>query len=264
MPEVKTIKAVIVDDESLARTRIRRLLEKSGDITVVAECTNGLEVVEFFRTGEADLLFLDIQMPELDGFEVLDNFPTEKLPVVIFVTAYDKYALKAFDVHAIDYLLKPFEDERFYEALNYARELLLKQNQNSLSGKLKDLLIDYLGKESTRDSDFYSKITIKTAGKYYLINTDEIIRIKAAGKYLEIKTKDEKYLTRKTIKEIGLTLNPAKFLRIHRSTIINIDFIKELQHWYKSDYIIVLANGEKFTSSKTYKLNVEKVLNQFK
>lgn len=263
MTAVRKIKTVIVDDETLARTRIRRLLEQIEDIQITAECKNGLEAVEFFQKEEADLVYLDIQMPELNGFEVLEKLPFDKLPVIIFVTAYDKYALKAFDVHAVDYLLKPFDDDRFYESLNYAKDIISFKEKNSLSGKINNLISDYMNRERNSKSDYLERITIKTSGRFYFIQTSDISRIKAAGKYLNILTGDKEHLVRKTMNEIESKLDPSRFVRIHRSTIVNIDQIKEMQHWYKSDYIITMKNGEKFTSSRTYKQNVEKVINHF-
>jgi len=271
------IRTIIIDDEFLARKRIRRLIEKDNELSIVAECTNGLEAVQLLQEQAADLLFLDVQMPEFNGFEVLEQLELDRLPAIIFVTAYDKYALKAFEVHAVDYLLKPFHDERFYEALQHAKDQIGNLQTGSLKDKLLNLLADITGKK-TRETDsdntekvldhpnesvYLERLLIKSAGRIFFVKTSEIIRIKAAGKYLEIMLADQELTTRQTMNEIESKLDPNHFLRIHRSTIINLDQIKEMQHWYKGDYIFILQNGEKFTSSSSYRKNLERIMNLF-
>lgn len=269
---MNNITALIIDDESLARTRIRRLLDDEKDIVLIGECSNGLEAVQRIKEESPDLIFLDVQMPELNGFEVLNEINSEKLPVIIFVTAYDKYALKAFDVHAVDYLLKPFDDDRFYDALKYACEQIKNVQNNSIKKKLLELISDLTGAKvlsSVRapnenfQLNYLERLVIKSAGRVYFLKTNDIVRIKAAGKYLEILANEEEHILRQTMNEIESKLNPDQFLRIHRSTILNIDQIKEMQHWYKSQYVFILHNGEKYTSGNKYFKNLESIINRF-
>lgn len=262
------IRTLIVDDEPLARRRIRRLLEAEPDIFLTGECETGKEALRILQTQPVDLVFLDIHMPELDGFEVLEQLDAHRLPVIVFVTAYDKYALKAFEVHAVDYLLKPFDNTRFVSALNHAREQLNNLNPHSLKQRLLDFLADFspggIHESGSHSMNKYAdRLVVKSAGRIFFLKTAEICRIKAAGKYLEIRAGDTEYSVRQTMNEIETKLNPNKFLRIHRSTIINIDFIREMQHWYKGEYIFILQNGEKFTSSHTYRFNLEKLMQHF-
>ena len=250
------IKTVIVDDEALARTRIRRLLEDDKEIKIVGESKNGLEAVEALNGLKPDMVFLDVQMPELNGFEVLEEFDPDDLPVIVFVTAYDQYALKAFEVHAVDYLLKPFEDERFYDSLQHAKEQIKNLETNSFTSKIMNLLSD----KSKQQEKHIERIVVKSSGRIYFVKTKDIVRIKAAGKYLEVLSKEKEHVIRQTMTDIESKLDPSLFLRIHRSTIINIDHIKEIQHWYKNEYIFKLKNGEEFTSGGSYRKNLDRVL----
>jgi len=252
------IRVVIVDDEKLARDRIRRLLEHSDAYTIISECTNGSEAVNFLSNNETDLMFLDIQMPEMDGFEVVSQLDRSKLPVIIFVTAYDKYALKAFEVHAIDYLLKPFDDERFNSALLHANEILDNKSKDTLTEKILGFLEE---KETSMQNKYLERITIKSSGRIYFVNTKKIIRIKAAGKYLEIMDFEKEHTIRKTMTQLEEQLDPNRFIRVHRSVILNVEHIKEMQHWYKNEYIFILSNGEKFTSGISYRKNLDPLLN---
>ena len=257
------LRIIIIDDESLARNRIKKLLSHENDIEIVGECKNGLEAVKCIKEKHPDIIFLDVQMPELDGFQVLQEIKSDNIPVIIFVTAYDRYALKAFEVHAVDYLLKPFDDDRFYEALQHAKNSLQSKKDNSLQKKLQ-LLISDLSKDSQGDDSTNKKtierIVIKSSGKINFIKIKDIIRIKAAGKYLSILTSEGEHLLRKTMNEIEEELDNQQFMRIHRSTIINIDYIKEMQTYYRGEYVVILSTGEKFPTSSAYKNNIENLL----
>ncbi len=250
------IHTIIVDDESLARMRIKRLVENDKEIVIVGEASNGLEAVEKLTNLKPDLVFLDVQMPELNGFEVLEQLETDCLPIIIFVTAYDQYALKAFEVHAVDYLLKPFEDERFYSSLEFAKEQLKSNESTSFTQKLINLISD----KNKEPQKYLERIVVKSSGRIYFVKTKDIIRIKAAGKYLEILTNDKEHVIRQTMNDIESKLNPELFLRIHRSTIINIDQIQEIQHWYKNEYLFKLKNAEQFTSGGSYRKSLDRVL----
>ncbi|MFC2135495.1 LytR/AlgR family response regulator transcription factor [Bacteroidota bacterium] len=255
---MKKISAIIVDDEELARTRIRRLLNDEKDIEIVTECSNGLEAVKAINDFKPDLVFLDIQMPEMDGFEVMENLGPGDLPFIIFVTAYDKYAIKAFDVHAIDYLLKPFDDDRFFNSIDHAREKINIKGSDNFTDKILNILNNY----KTDKPKFKERLLIKTEGRFYFVKASEIIRIKAAGKHIDIRTTEKSHLMRKTMNEIESQLNPDQFIRIHRSAIINIDQIKEIQYWYKNEYIFILNNDEKIASSSSYRKNLDGVLDR--
>lgn len=258
---MKTFKTLIIDDEKLARSRIKKLLEEQSDFEVVGECKNGIEAVDCINTQNPDLIFLDVQMPELDGFSVLKNINTENFPIIIFVTAYDKYALKAFDVHAVDYLLKPFDDERFYAALEHAKDHMAKNSRKDLHNKINHLMNE-LGETSItkEEKDYLDRIVVKSGGKISFVKTSNIVRIKSAGKYISILTDEGENLIRQTMNEIEEKLNPKKFIRIHRSAIINFDFIKEMQNWYRGEYVILLTNNEKFTTSSSYRKNIEELI----
>ena len=265
-----SLSILIVDDEILARSRIKKLLEKIKDAGAVNECSNGAQALSFLQKNEVDLMFLDVQMPELDGFDVLQELGPNKIPLTIFVTAYDKYALKAFDVHAVDYLLKPFDDDRFYEAFNLAKEQIDLKQSGSIKQKILNIISDLKGittnKEIDEDlnenSEYPDKLILKESGKIHFVKTDSIFYIKAAGKYLRVVSDEAEYSIRQTMIELEKKLNPAQFLRVHRSNIINIDKIKEMQHWYKSDYVFIMHNGERLFSGSSYRKNVEMILKQ--
>ncbi|MBU1099754.1 MAG: LytTR family DNA-binding domain-containing protein [Bacteroidetes bacterium] len=258
---MKTIKTLIIDDEKLARNRILHLLASIPEFEIIGECKNGIEAVECINGLNPDLIFLDVQMPELDGFSVLRKLKANICPIIIFVTAYDKYALKAFDVHAVDYLLKPFDDSRFLTALEHAKEHLAKNSRIDLQNKI-NLLMNELGESlpGSDEKEYLDRIMIKSAGKISFVKTDHIIRIKSAGKYVSILTQEGENLIRQTMNEIEAKLDPKKFIRIHRTAIINFDFIKEMQNWYRGEYVILLTNNEKFTTSSSYRKNIEELI----
>jgi two-component system LytT family response regulator len=253
------LKILVVDDEALARRRITNLLQSLKQSHEVYECSNGLEALTKLEDSEFDLIFLDIQMPEMNGFEVLENIEMNNTPPVIFVTAYDQYALRAFEIHAIDYLLKPFDDDRFYEAFENAKNKLFKHKAALVN--LEKLLQE---RRALDDSHYNERIIVKNKGRIYFVKCNDVITIKAAGKYLQIITDDDEHSVRQTMNDIESKLDPKVFLRIHRSTIINIDRIREMQHWYKNEYIFIMTNGDKVTSGSTYRKNLDVLLNENK
>lgn len=254
--ETKKINVLIVDDEELARKRIRKLLHGDGEIGSVSECSDGVNAVESLTNEKFDLLFLDIQMPGLNGFEVLEQLEPENIPTIIFVTAYDKYALKAFDVHAVDYLLKPFDDDRFAEALTHAKQIMKGSDEKMLRDKLLDLV-----SHVSTDSKVIERFVVKSAGKMYFVNAVDVVRIKADGKYIELYANEKKHLIRETMQNIEKKLDPEKFIRVHRSVIVNVDHVKEIRHFYKNEYSFLMSNGEKLNSSSTYRKNLDLILN---
>ncbi len=243
---MKKIQALIVDDEPLARKKIRMLLEREADIAIIGECANGQKAVAAIQEEEPDLLFLDVQMPGLDGFGVLQTIAPEQWPVTIFVTAYEQHALRAFEVHALDYLLKPFDQARFQTALQRARMQL--QRTAAFNQQLLALL-----KDLKPDPKPLERLAIKTAGRVYFVTTAEIDWIEAADNYVRLHTGHESHLVRETMNALETKLDPARFVRIHRSTIINLERIKELKPWFHGEYIVILRDGTQLTLSRRHR-----------
>lgn len=243
-----SIRALIVDDESLGRERIRMLLEGERDIEIASESANGTEALRDIQRLAPDLVFLDVQMPELTGFEVLDRLDPARLPVIIFVTAYDQYALKAFEVCALDYLLKPFDRERFGRALSRARAELDRRKAGQVNERVLKLL-----SELGQTKKYLEKLMIRDGGRVFFLRADEIDWIEAAGNYVRLHAGKEEYLYRETMTKLEGQLNPERFARIHRSAIVNTERIKELQPWFRGEYVIVLRDNQKLTLSRTYR-----------
>jgi two-component system LytT family response regulator len=242
------IRTLIVDDEPLARDRIKRFLRDEDDVRVIVECKNGLEAIEALEGKDADLVFLDIQMPEKNGFEVIKAIGPKKLPTVVFVTAYDQYALQAFDVHALDYLLKPFNRERIKRAMARAREHIEHKRLGNLDERLNSLIADLRGERKYLD-----RLVVKAVGRVFFLKTDEIDWIEAAGNYVKLHVGRDAHMIRETMNGIEAKLDPSKFLRIHRSTVVNIDRIKELHPMFSGDYAVILRNGTELALSRNYR-----------
>lgn len=244
------IRALIVDDEPLARDRLRRLLGEESDIEIIGECGHGAEAVEVIKSQRPDLVLLDVQMPELDGFGVLATLRTEEipLPAVIFTTAYDTFAVKAFEVHAVDYLLKPFDRERLADALSKARKQLESSQPDVLRAKINELLGDVKPKTAIAE-----RISIKSEGRIILIKPSEIDWIEAADNYVSLHLGKAVHLLRETMNSMEGRLDPEKFLRISRSIIVNTERVKELHPLFHGDYALVLHDGTKLNSSRNYR-----------
>ena len=255
------IRALIVDDEPLARERIRKLVEADEQVEITGECANGKEAVAAIQRSCPDLLFLDVQMPELDGFGVLEAVGAARLPFVIFVTAYDEYALKAFEVHALDYLLKPFDRRRFQKALERAKSQIQKEKSGEVSERLLSLLEDLqAGSRNLEKKNHLQRLVIKSSGRVFFLRTEEIDWIEAAGNYLRLHVGQESHLMRDTMNSMESKLDPEKFLRIHRSTMVNFDRIKEIQSWFNGEYVLILRNGQQITSSRGYREKISQLL----
>ncbi len=276
------IRALIVDDEPLARERIRSLLQEESDIELSGECANGHSAVEAIRKEAPDLLFLDVQMPEVDGFGVLQAIGPERVPAVIFVTAYDEYALRAFDANALDYLLKPFDQERFRRSLDRARSHLQLDRASRVNDKLQALM-SYLNLDASQlerlpqalspapaagskqgnghahpaQSD---RLVVKSGGRVYFLKADEIDWVEAAGNYVRLHVSKDSHLMRETMNGIEARLDIKRFMRIHRSTIVNLERIKELQPWFHGDYVVLLRDGTRLTLSRGYRDKLQQVL----
>ena len=250
------IRTVIVDDEPLARRGIRAQLKEEEDIEIVAECRNGLEALAAIEKQAPDLVFLDVQMPELDGFGVLEAVGVNQMPAVIFVTAYDQYALRAFDVHALDYLLKPVDPERFATALKRARRQIEHHGVQDLNQRLQNFLDDVQSKQK-----FTERLVIKSGSRIFFLNVEEIDWIEAADNYVRLHAGRDSHLLRETMNSLENKLNPDHFLRIHRSRIINIRQIKELQPLFRGEYDIMLRDGTRVESGRAYRDKLQKLFN---
>ncbi|MBI5215273.1 MAG: response regulator transcription factor [Ignavibacteriae bacterium] len=253
------IRTLIVDDEPLAREGIRLLLQKETDISIVGECGNGMQAVQTIQTTEIDLLFLDIQMPEMDGFEVLSSIPQHRMPLVVFVTAYDQFALKAFKVHALNYLLKPYSDKEFFDVLHHAKEYLRLKSVEPLTNRLRELLQDISQPSPAQIADrtshieYLSRIAVTLKGNIIPIPVDEIIWFEAADYYVNIHTQTKSYLLRETLSNLEEKLDPNVFIRIHRSVMVRISAIKEIRPFFEGESFVLLHNGTKLKLGKTYK-----------
>ena len=263
---MEAIKTLIVDDEPLARETLRLLLSSNEQVVIAGECKNGQEAVDTLLKQDLDLVFLDIQMPEMNGFEVIEAVGAEKMPVVIFVTAYDQYALQAFEARALDYLLKPFDDERFEQALQRAFEQIHQRQVGELSTKLVDLIKSTADQQHIEVRDepvggsFLERIMIKERGSIFFVKVDEIDWIEAAGDYVSLNVGAKSHLVRETMSGLMKKLNPRQFVRVHRSSIVKVDSIRELKPYFHGDYIITLKNGKELKLSRRYWDQVEKVL----
>jgi two-component system, LytTR family, response regulator len=249
------IRALVVDDEPLARRRIRKLLSRDQDIEIIGDCANGYEAVDAITEHSPDLVFLDVQMPEVDGFAVLEGIEPGALPFVIFITAYDQYALKAFEVSAVDYLLKPFDRKRFERALQRAKSRLLSERGNELNQQTLALLQELRAK-----SRYLERMLIKSGGRAFFLKTEEIDWIEAEGKYVRLHFGRESYLLREGIGAIEGRLDPRRFLRIHRSAIVNIDRVKELQPWFHQEYRVILRDNTELMLSRSCRKRLAELL----
>jgi two-component system, LytTR family, response regulator len=250
------IRTVIADDEAPARTRIRHLLKDEPDFEIVAECTNGRQAVETIQEQKPHLVFLDVQMPRLSGLEVCRAAATAGLmPLVIFVTAYDEYALQAFELHAIDYLLKPFDRERFRKCLGHAREQLRRAEASASDPRLLALL-EHL-RPGIRRPD---RLVYKHNGRVVFIRTETVDWIEADGNYVRLHAGTDSHYFRETLGGVEAQLPSDKFMRISRSTLVNLDRVKELQPVFYGDYVVVMQDGSRLNMSRNYRHRVEALL----
>ncbi|MEQ9426286.1 MAG: LytTR family DNA-binding domain-containing protein [Cyclobacteriaceae bacterium] len=261
---MSSIKCLIVDDEKEARDGLKKILAKDQEVEVIGTCKNGLEAIESLSNEKIDLLFLDIQMPGINGFEVLNTIQADKRPPTIFVTAYDQFALKAFEYHAIDYLLKPYSESRFIDALNNAKSHMLKSPE-TFEGKIEKLLISYL-QDADQDKNELVNVTsktkrlvIKSSGKIILLNFDDIRWIEGCDYFIKVHAVNAVHLVNETLKGI-LGKLPEQFLRIHKSSIINGNRIKLLEHLSNNEYQVELDAGDKLKVSRTYKKAMDEYL----
>ncbi len=249
------IRTMVVDDEPVARERIVGLLQQEQDIELVGECADGQQAVSAIRQQHPDLVFLDVQMPACDGFGVIQQVGADHMPTVVFVTAYDDYALKAFEVHALDYLLKPFGRDRFQQTLQHAREHLERRRAGDLGRRLLALVQDIKPQPARLD-----RLVIKSGGRVFFLRTDEIDWVEAAGNYVRLHLGETSHLFRETMNGMESRLDASRFVRIHRSRIVNTDRIKEMQPWFNGEYVVVLQNGSRLTLSRGYREKLQERL----
>jgi two-component system LytT family response regulator len=242
------IRALIADDEALARKFIRRMLKDDHEVEIVGECSNGKQAVAMIRKHNPDVVFLDVQMPEMDGFAVLESIGIERLPEIIFATAYEQYAIRAFELHALDYLLKPFDQARFKDAIKHAKERFHSERRSEGRTQISALLQSIKNKPQYLD-----RLVIKAGGRITFLSTDEINWIEADDKYVHLHAGKISPMVRQTLSAMETQLDPRKFRRIHRSAIVNVERIKELQPLFSGEYSILLEDGTKLTLSRSYK-----------
>jgi two-component system, LytTR family, response regulator len=261
------IRTLIVDDERLARARVRRMLKDEANFEVTGECRNGREAVSFIRQEKPDLVFLDVQMPVMGGLEVLQTIGAKAVPALVFVTAFDQYAIQAFDFYALDYLLKPFSRQRFAQTIERVKEqferpetLLSPPAKQSAPHPLEERLVSLI--QDLQEKKYLERIVVKTAGRVFFLKTDEIDWIEAAGNYLELHAGRATHLIRETMHGIEGKLDPGKFLRIHRSVIVRIDRIKEMHPMFSGDYTVVLHDGTELSMSRTFRDRWENLLDR--
>ena len=232
------IRTLVVDDEPVARARVLALLRDEPDIDIIGECESGAAAIPAIESSSPDLVFLDIQMPQMDGLALAKTLG-DTMPAVVFVTAYDEYALKAFEVHALDYLLKPFSEERFRSALMHARQYLSTRRA-----------VDSRGPAAAERRD---RLVIKSSGRIYFVRIQEIDWCEAAGNYVRLHVGTQTHLVRGTMGHIESQLDPAQFVRVHRSTIVNVDRIQELRSSFNGEYVILLHDKTRLTLSRGYR-----------
>lgn len=269
------IRALVVDDERLARDRIRRLLRAESQVEVIGESVDGEAAVESILADRPDLVFLDVQMPGLDAFEVLEAVrlrePTVRLPVVIFVTAFDEHALRAFEVHAVDYLVKPFTAQRFRTAVDRARDALDRGRESHEAGLL--AMIERLSSDkrelerrlsgepqdaghASRTGDagqWLERLQIRLDGRILFVRVGEVDWLESAGNYVRVHVGTDSYMVRESLTSLAARLDPARFARIHRTTVVNIDRVREIQPWFSGDHIVLLRTGAKLRMSRNYR-----------
>lgn len=265
---MRRIRALIVDDEPHARAGIRKLLEADPEMEVAGECSDGRLALEAIRHDPPDIVLLDVQMPEMDGFDVVRSVGPDRMPFVVFITAFDRYALDAFEVHALDYLLKPFTDDRFATAMRRAKDAL----HNAQAGEMHQRLVDLLGQatgggpvsapSSGSDASFLRRLVVRGAGRVMFVGVDEIDWIEAADYYAKLHVGGKTHLIRQSLRSLEHRLDPRRFFRIHRSVIVNLDRVKEIQPYSSRSSIIVLHDGSRLALSQRRRSSLAELLGQ--
>lgn len=251
------LRVLVVDDEQPAREILGDLLTKDPEIDLVAECKNGNEALEAIRVHRPDLVFLDVQMPGLSGFDVLASLRSDELPLVVFATAYDEYAVRAFEIHALDYLLKPFDDQRFEEALGHAKAALRQQQMERINKKLLHLVNDYREREEGAGDSISARLTIRSGGRVHFVKVEDIDWIEAADYYARIHALGKGHLLREPLSSLEKRLDPHRFARVHRSAIVNLDRVREVRRLFKGSYRLILEDGTQLKVSRHRRADLE-------
>lgn len=252
------VTVLLVDDEPLARERMRTGLAGLPEVEIVGECADGIEAVAAISRDEADLVLLDIQMPGLDGFGVVEQVGAARMPAVVFVTAYDSYALRAFEVHALDYVLKPFEPARFEAAVRRGIEQVGMRRAGELERRLASLLRELPPEPGLRacGDRYASRILVREGEGFGFVETERLDWLEATGNYVRLYVGQRSWLIRATLGSVQASLDPSRFVRIHRSTIVNLERIREIQPWVGGDYIAILKDGRQLRVSRTYRAEI--------
>ena len=244
---MNSLRVLVVDDERIARDGLKRLLSGDSEIEVIGEAADGKAAIDAIQALKPDVVFLDVQIPEIDGFGVISAVGIENMPVLIFVTAYDQYTLKAFEVHALDYLLKPFDAARLADALKRAKQQVFSSRDRQKQA-LHGLLDGSLAVQQR-----LKRLSIKSSGKIIFLELEQIDYIEGAGNYLCVHAGDQEFLTRETMSVCEAKLQSSDFVRIHRSTIVNRSRVRELKPWFTGEYVVILNNGKELTLSRGYR-----------
>jgi len=254
-PAPPSIRALIVDDEPLARERLQELLAEAPGVSVVGTAADGPAAVDAIQKHAPDLVFLDVQMPGMSGIDVIEELGQAEMPVTVFVTAYDQYAIKAFDLAAVDYLLKPFDDERFEQALRRAREQIANREDEAISERLLHLLQErdpsLLEEESARDEPYLERIAVQGRGKARIVPVDDLTHVTADGSYAELHTGEDTYVIRERMKTLAARLDPDAFVRVHRSAIVRLDEIELILRGGGGNYAVRLKDGTRLSVSRS-------------
>jgi two-component system LytT family response regulator len=258
------IRTLIVDDEPLARGGVRQLLSGDGELTIVGDCGDGLEAIRQIRELAVDLVFLDIQMPVIDGFGVIAEIGAEAMPIVVFLTAYDQHALQAFEAHALDYLLKPFSDQRFSRALAHAKRAVYQRRLGQAAQQLGGLIgttapVDPAGGESAR---YLTRVLVRIAGRTRFVTVADVDWIEAADYYSKLHAGGQTHLVRETMASLEGRLDPGRFVRVHRSAIVNIEHCVEIQPEFQGRFVLIMRDGARVPMSRSRRAQVEKALGE--
>ena len=249
------IRAVIAEDEPLQRKLLRTMLAEEPDIRVVAEAADGAATVQAIRDHRPELIFLDVQMPELDAFQIVSAVGLDRMPVTIFVTAFDQYALRAFEVHALDYLLKPFDGDRLSHAVRRAVAQVRQAATDGAGERLTSILRE-IGERRAAPA----RLALRADGRVLFVDTAAIDFIEAAGKLVRVHAGRERHEVRDTLKALATQLDPGQFVQVHRSTIVNVSRIREIQSWFQGDYVLILRDGTRITTGRAYRPNVQQLM----
>lgn len=257
------IRALIVDDEPLARDNLRVLIGEAHDFELIGQCSNGFEAIHAIRQLRPDVLFLDVKMPKMSGFEVLRQIDPPLWPLVVFVTAYDQYAVKAFELNALDYLQKPFDDERFALTIGRVQSHIQQKQGQTYTARLVHLLEEQgSARLAEKRTQYLQRLVVRSKGYVYVVEVDDVQWIEAAGSYVYLHTATKKHLMRIAMKTLAERLDPSQFLRIHRSTFINAAYLRALEPYARGDYILLLKNGIQLKVSRRYRHHVERYLGE--